>query len=861
MAKGAATARIIESFTEFGPFLRYLRRRVRLTQRELGIAVGYSTPQISLLENGQRLPDLTTLAALFIPALSLEEEPDLAARLLELAAAAHGQSNSLPLTRTIRRPITITATTETTIALLANSQAKRPPPNLPAPVWPLIGREGELESARSLLLSPSSRLLTLIGPPGVGKTRLALQLAWENDAAFADGARFVELAAIQEPALVPPALMQALEISEIIGDGPGAALKPLRDYLRDKRLFLVLDNFEQLLPAASLVAELLAAAPYLKILVTSRTPLHLYGEHEFSVAPLALPDLARLPSPDKFTHFPAIALFVARAQAVQPNFALTAENALAVAAICAQLDGLPLAIELAAAQSKRFTPQELAVRLAYKNSPARHDSTGLKVLAFGWHNLPPRHQTLTNAIDWSYQLLEPDEQELFRQLGVFRGGFTLAAVEAICTELQLHTGAGSIVNRQANSVNMGLTSLADKSLIQPDKGEGESRFTMLETLREYALAQLAACEKLEATRRRHAEFFIALAEQAEPQLMAAEQKVWFERLERERDNFNAALFWAFEASVSTVSEASPHELGLRLCVALWRFWRYRCYLAEGYFWTQRALLADQNSLHPAPRLLRARALWGLGLISTLMYKEKEATAYLAESLSLAQAEEDPGWIAAALTGLGMLANNRGDSEQAIVFQEQALALYQSQHDVYGMTYAQNALGETFCGRGDYEASRNHYEASLKLSRQLGHRRGVAVALANIAQIETAQGNYAAAQDGFAESLRLFQEIGDQVNMATCLMGLGCVATAANIPIGWTQAARLFGFGHHLLRQINGKLQPADQLQVDRYIALCRQQLGDTAFKTARAEGEALSLEQAVMYALTQDLIAGHLKSF
>lgn len=494
----------------------------------------------------------------------------------------------------------------------------------------------------------------------------------------------------------------------------------------------------------------------------------------------------------------------------------------------------PLAIELAAAQSKQFSPQALAAQLVSKNSPSRPNATGLSLLRHSWRNLPPRHQTLISAIDWSYRLLTPDEQNLFMQLGVFRGGFTPAAVEAVC----------GLFSRE-------LTSLLDKSLIQYDEHEGEVRFSMLETLREYALAQLAACGKLKATRQRHAEFFIALAEQSEPQLMTAEQKLWFKRLEREQGNFNAILSWTCETSDRPRGEPSPHELGLRLSVALWRFWRYRCYLSEGYFWTQRALLADQNSPQPAPRLLRARALWGLGLISALMRKESEATAQLEESLSLAQAEEDPHWIAAALTGLGMLANNRGDSEQAIVFQEQALALYQSQNDSYGMTYAHNALGETLCCRGDYEAGRKQYQASLSISRRLGHRRGVAVALANMAQVEIAHGNYKAAHDGFVESLQLFQEIGDQVNVATCLMGLGCAATAANSPPGWTQAAQLFGFGYSLLGEMGGKLQPADQVQIERHITMCRERLGDAAFEAAWAEGRAFSPEKAVACVLTK----------
>ncbi|HYN90218.1 MAG TPA: helix-turn-helix domain-containing protein, partial [Ardenticatenaceae bacterium] len=527
---------VVRAYTAFGPFLRYLRRRAQLTQSALSVGVGYSPAHISLLEGGQRQPDLTAVAALFLPALGLQEEPELAAQLLRLAAAARGETGTIALTRTVRRQVVVTEVVEAEEA----RTPRLPPatPRLPAPTVPLIGREQEREELSALLLDASVRLLTLAGPPGVGKSRLALHVAWELQSAFAGGASFLELAAVQEAALVATTVMQGLGITGGSGE-TGAETAALRAALRDQELLLVLDNFEQVLPAASLVADLLAAAPRLKILVTSREALRLYGEHLVAVPPLPLPDLAEIPPPDELAHVPSVALVVARARAVRPGFALTASNAPAVAAICVRLDGLPLAIELAAAQSRLFAPQELAARLIRQEPRGHAHPATLQVLARGARNLPRRQQTLEAAIEWSYRLLEPDEQALLARLGVFSGGFDLLAIEgcglqadgsvleegpstasrpeAAPNRSALHSRSAPKGFNPQPSTQERLRSLVDKSLVQVTAGE-PTRFTLLEILREYALEQLAARGELDEARRRHAEYFTTLAEETLPHL-------------------------------------------------------------------------------------------------------------------------------------------------------------------------------------------------------------------------------------------------------------------------------------------------------------------------------------------------------
>lgn len=819
-----------ELFPTFGELLVYLRKRARLTQDELGRAVGYSREHISRLEKNQRQPAVTTVAALFVPALGVQPGSELTARLLQLASSTNIETQSRPSPRSPRRRVLSDAPGKAGRRSVISAATKTA--HLPTPLLPLVGRARELDAVRALLRKTSVHLLTLLGPPGVGKTRLALQAASQTSLDLRDGARFIELAAIHDPAQVAAGIRQALGVVEPISESADAEGKSLRDYLRDKQMLLVLDNFEQVLPAALLLADLLSAAPYLKIMVTSRAALQLYGEHEFHVPPLAVPDLAQLPALDALGEIPAVALFAERVRAIQPNFKLAAQNALAVATICVRLDGLPLALELAAAQIRLFTPQDLAARLVHR----------LSTLTRGARNLPPRQQTLRGALEWSYNLLESKDKQVFAQLGVFRGGFDQAAAEWVCP------GAD-------------LLPLVESSLVQvrhppsfDERQAGESRFIMLETIREFALEQLAAIGKEGHVRKRHAHYYLELAERAEPHLFTAEQKPWLKRLDVERDNFNAALEWLMSSedrkssrqrSRTRVTRFWRNEVSLRLCVALYKFWRYRGYLPEGYQWTRRALELEQSSQRRVSPRVRARALWGLGLLSALLRQEQEAAVRLEASLRLWEREEDARGIADTLTALGTLANERGEFERAIRLQRQALALYQEEGDLSGMKYAHNQLGESLRSGGLYETSREQYEASRRLSAQLGNPRAVAVAQINLAQTERARGNHAAAREHLSTSLAFFVEIGDSINIAIGLIQLASIALETNSKHRWRAAAQGLGFAQKLLRETGGTLWAADRIHYERVIETCRAALGEDLFETEQEKGQALTLEQAL----------------
>jgi predicted ATPase/class 3 adenylate cyclase len=612
--------------------------------------------------------------------------------------------------------------------------------DLPAQPTQFVGREREVAAVRERLHHPATRLLTLTGPGGTGKTRLALRAA-DLPAAFPDGVWFVSLAPLSDPDLVPAAVARAVAVQET---GDRGATERLKEFLRGKRALLVLDNCEHLLAAGPWVAELLAACPPIKVLATSRAPLRLAAEVEFPVPPLSTPDPARLPGREELSRYDAVALFVQRARAVRPDFALTDETAPAVAALCRRLDGLPLALELAAARVKALPPGILLARLGSR----------LALLTGGARDLPPRHQTLRAAIDWSYRLLTGDEQTLFRRLAVFAGGCTLDAAEAVCAP------AGGA----ADAVLDGIAALVDKSLLRRLEAAGEARLALLETVREYALEALDASADAAAVRRRHADFYLHLAEAAEPALFGPGQADWLRRLDAEHDNLRAALGWLTETQAS--------DDGLRLAGALWVYWWMRGHFEEGRT-RLAALLAEAGPT--APAAVRARALRGVGGLAAAQGNLGAAGAAYEESLALSREAGDPAGVAWALVLLGNLARYRGDYARAHGQYEESLALRRALADRRGVAHASMYLGTVLCARGETAQAGALLQESLDLYRALGDAWGTASALTTLGEWALATGDPSAARRHFVRAREQLLGLGELQGAAAAAGGIGDAA--------------------------------------------------------------------------------------
>jgi predicted ATPase/class 3 adenylate cyclase len=643
------------------------------------------------------------------------------------------------------------------------------PTNLPIQPTPFLGRARQVDQLVALLRQAEVRLVTLTGPGGVGKTRLALQAAADVVDSFPDGAWFVDLAPLAEPARVPSAITSVLRVREEGGRPLHAALA---DYLRDKHLLLVLDNLEHLLDAAPAVGELLAGAPGLTVLVTSRSPLRLRGERQVPVPPLELPDRRRQLPPERLTQYEAVRLFVERAQAAKPDFAVDNANAPAVAELCHRLDGLPLAIELAAARAKLLSPQALLGRMEHR----------LPVLAEGPRDLPARQRTLRNAIAWSHDLLSPQEQALFRRLAVFAGGFALDAAEAVCDP------TGEL------GVFAGLVALADGSLVRADEGpDAEPRFATLETIREYATDRLVASGEVAEVRRRHGEYFRALAEQAEVALRAGGDE-WLGRLEIEHENLRAALARAVDAG-----DAGSLR---RLAGALWRFWDRQHHLREGRGWLEHALATGDGEAAE-----RAKLLTGVGVLTFELGELGRATSLLEEALALYGALGDGQGVAYVTSELGSVAVNRGELDRAAAYYEEALTRYRALEDGFGTVFALLQTGIVPRRRGEFDRARVRYEEALALARKLGYRRGEAMALGNLGILAMDGGDHARAGQLLAESEAVFHEVDDPSNrmLATMLSGWsarvrGDLPSAAALFEQALTAARLLADGERLVAE-------------------------------------------------------------
>ena len=733
------------------------------------------------------------------------QKPDGSLQIADSAASSQSpQNNSLRVAQS----------TAVNHALTTPSTASKPElcGNLPATVTMLVGREQQITEACALLQQDEIRLVTLTGTGGTGKTRLALAVATALQVMFADGVWFVALASIRNPTHVVGAIAQTFGVPEAI-DEP--LFVRLANFLRQRQVLLVLDNFEHVLDAATLISDLLAACANLKILVTSRTRLHLYGEWEFCVPQLTLPSCHQYLTYNQALASEAVELFVARAQAIRRDFTLTNANAPVVAEICTKLDGLPLAIELAAMRSNLLDLPVLLKQLDRR----------LALLVGGPRDFSPRHRTLRAAIEWSYELLPSPQQALFRRLGVFVGGWTLDAAKAVC-----HKNS----DRHSNILDETIALVDCHLLKQESSGNDQLRFTMLETIREYTLEKLEELDEAAITRQEHATYYLGLAELAELNLQGKEQVMWLQRLNEDHENFRAALEWAFDRS--------QYEMVARIAGALHHFWNVCSHLSDGSYWLKAAL--SHRDILPASVL--AKVLLGAGVLTLRQADFIQSEKLFAASLGMYHQLDNRAGISKVHSGLSLVMLSRSKFSEALLHAERSVALERELGSVAGIAFALNFVAAPLLYQGKYAQARLLIDEALLLSRESENTFSTCYCLVGLGQVTLVSHDYTEAQRFFTEALALSRSLNAREGISWALEGFAGLAAMQSQPV---RAARLYGAAEALREFIGAPLPDYIRKFYESFIAVASTQIDQAAFAAIWEQGKAISLECAIAEAL------------
>jgi len=790
----------ISSLSTFGDLLKYFRRRAQLTQRELAIAVGYTEGHVSRLEKNQRPPDLATVAALFVPALGLEEEPEAAAQLMQLAASARaGQLQP-------GENLTISGVQET---IEISENAESIPSNLPIQLTTFIGRQGQIaEITRLLSRENPTRLVTLTGPGGIGKTRLALETTIRLSHHYPDGIWFIDLASISDPNLVLSAVTSTLGVPESRDAHP---IRALTRHLGKKQTLLILDNCEQVIGAAAeLAKDILQTCPRLQILGTSREILNITGEIQFRVPSLSLSNENSAGS----TSLPseAVQLFVERAQAALPSFVLTDRSLPAATQICHLVDGMPLGIELAAAKVTVLSVEQIAKRL--------QDS--FQILGGGRVTLP-HHQTLEATIQWSYDLLPDEERALLQRLSVFSGGWILEAAEAVTSDETL------IPKEHVLDL---LSQLINKSLVMMIwPGEDETRYTLLQSIHDFARRKLGETGIVAQMRARHFDYFFSVAQAA--RLFGEDTGRWLDRLEAELDNFRLALAWSLEANVP--------ERGAGLILPILDFYWYRGFSAEAREWMEK-FLGIEAPASPLRALLLQKAGW----LRRAEGNFSKAEIFLKRALEMALEIDDQSRAALALMDLGLSTRDQGDHEQAIAYFSQALIYARESGDKRIIGVILYTLAQSYDLIEDLNTSRKLWEEGLSLMRIEGDKAHIAWGLEGLAGAAYLEKDFAGARKFHLESLQFKLEVMDKLGIAYSLEGLAQVSAAQEEP---ERAAVLWGAANRLREALNVPIESSRAEIYTSLIPTAQGQLGEEAFDNAWKKGKAMKLNEAIELSL------------